>query len=66
MLFSLVSTTPGRDREGSLDQRLERQDAELAELAARFEEIASTLRELGVDTVRIEATDDEKRVLVEE
>jgi site-specific DNA recombinase len=43
-----------------------KQDADLDELASRFEKVAATLRDLDVDRVWSEATDSEKRVLVEE
>ncbi len=42
------------------------EDKQLDELAARFEQVAATLRDLDVDRVWAEATDAERRVLVEE
>jgi site-specific DNA recombinase len=51
-------------REEASGQRAEEQS--LDELAARFEQVAATLRQLDVDRVWAEATEEEKRVLVEE
>jgi hypothetical protein len=42
------------------------EDVQLDELAARFEQVAATLRDLDIDRVWSEATEAERRVLVEE
>lgn len=48
------------------DERARRETARLAEVSRRFDEVLEILRELNVNEIWAEATDQERRVLVEE
>jgi intergrase/recombinase len=67
-LFAEEEARLSRQMEALRREREEREAerSRLSEVAARFEEVARILREMDVDRLWAEATEQERRVLVEE